>query len=62
MRLVDTRAYVGMLKELVEQGKEVGVVVSGSSMAPFGIHGPDSLFFFAPGGGVGGPGGRAGVC
>ena len=29
MRLVDTRAYVGMLKELVEQGKEVRMVISG---------------------------------
>ena len=45
MRLVDTRAYVGMLKELVEQGKEVRMVISGSSMAPFLIHGRDSIFF-----------------
>ena len=28
MRLVDTRAYVGMLKELVEQGKEVRMAIS----------------------------------
>ena len=48
MRLVDTRAYVGMLKELVEQGKEVRMVISGSSMAPFLIHGRDSIFFCAP--------------
>ena len=48
MRLVDTRAYVGMLKELVEQGKEVRMVISGSSMAPFLIHGRDSIFFRAP--------------
>lgn len=45
MRLVDTRAYVGMLRELVEQGKEVRMVISGSSMAPFLIHGRDSIFF-----------------
>lgn len=43
MRLVDTRAYVGMLRELVEQGKEVRMVISGSSMAPFLIHGRDSI-------------------
>ncbi len=48
MRLIDTRAYVGMLKELVEQGKEVRMVISGSSMAPFLIHGRDSIFFRAP--------------
>ena len=48
MRLVDTRAYVGMLKELVEQGKEVRMVISGSSMAPFLIHGRDSIFFCTP--------------
>ena len=47
MRLVDTRAYVGMLKELVEQGKEVRMVISGSSMAPFLIHGR-TAFFFVP--------------
>jgi len=48
MRLVDTRAYVGMLRELVEQGKEVRMVISGSSMAPFLIHGRDSIFFCTP--------------
>ena len=31
MRLVDTRAYVGMLRELVEQGKEVRMVISAVS-------------------------------
>lgn len=46
MRLVDTRAYVGMLRELVEQGKEVRMVISGSSMAPFLIHGRDSIFSY----------------
>lgn len=52
MRLVDTRAYVGMLKELIEQGKEVRMVISGSSMAPFLIHGRDSIFFSCPGAGA----------
>ena len=42
MKMMDTRAYVGMLKELVEQGREVRMVISGSSMAPFLIHGPVS--------------------
>lgn len=48
MKMVDTRAYVGMLKELAEQGKEVRMVISGSSMAPFLIHARDSIFFCAP--------------
>ena len=45
MKMMDTRAYVGMLKELVEQDREVRMVISGSSMAPFLIHGRDSIFF-----------------
>ena len=48
MKMMDTRAYVGMLKELVEQDREVRMVISGSSMAPFLIHGRDSIFFRAP--------------
>ena len=31
-----------------EQGREVRMVISGSSMAPFLIHGRDSIFFRAP--------------
>ena len=38
MKVVDTREYVGMLKELTEEGKEVSMLVFGSSMAPFLIH------------------------
>ena len=30
MKMMDTRAYVGMLKELVEQGREVRMVISDS--------------------------------
>ena len=44
MRLVDTRAYVGMLRELVEQGKEVRMVISGSSRATCLLHGRVSSF------------------
>lgn len=47
-KIVDTRAYVGLLKELVEQGKEVRMVITGSSMAPFLIHARDSIFFRTP--------------
>ena len=31
MKMMDTRAYVGMLKELVEQGREVRMVISAVS-------------------------------
>lgn len=40
MKMVDTRAYVSMLKELVKQGKEVRMVISGSDLRE--QHGPVS--------------------
>lgn len=45
MKVVDTREYVSMLKELTDQGKEVSMVIAGNSMSPFLIHGRDSIFF-----------------
>lgn len=48
MKVVDTREYVSMLKELVEDGKEVSMLISGSSMAPFLIHERDSICFKKP--------------
>lgn len=48
VRTVDTREYVSMLRELVREGKEVSLVISGSSMAPFLIHARDSICFRAP--------------
>lgn len=45
MKVVDTREYVGMLKELTEEGKEVSMLVFGSSMAPFLIHARDMIYF-----------------
>ena len=47
MKMVDTREYVSVLKELVEEGKEVRMLISGSSMSPFLIHARDSIFFFS---------------
>lgn len=35
MKEVDTNTYIGVLKELLEQGRQVSLVVTGSSMAPF---------------------------
>jgi signal peptidase len=48
VKVVDTREYVGMLKELTEEGKEVSMLVFGSSMAPFLIHARDMIYFKKP--------------
>ncbi len=37
-----------MLKELTEEGKEVSMMVFGSSMAPFLIHARDMIYFKRP--------------
>lgn len=48
MKLIDTREYVSALRELVEDGKEVGMTVAGSSMSPFLVHQRDSIYFKKP--------------
>ena len=48
LRFVDARAYIGMLKGLVEEGKEASIIVTGSSMNPFLIHQRDTVFFRRP--------------
>lgn len=48
MKFVDTREYVSVLRELTEQGKEVGLIISGSSMSPFLIHQRDYICFKKP--------------
>lgn len=48
MRTVDTRAYVSVLRELVEEGKEVSMLIAGSSMAPFLVHQRDYIYFKKP--------------
>ncbi len=45
---LNTREYVGMLKELVEQGDTVSMRIVGSSMSPFLIHNRDIIIFKAP--------------
>ena len=42
---VDTREYVTVLKEMTEQGLEVAMTVSGTSMEPFLIHERDKIYF-----------------
>lgn len=48
MRTVDTRTYVSALRKLVEEGQEVSVPISGGSMAPFLVHGRDTVCFASP--------------
>lgn len=48
MKRVDTIEYVSMLRELTEQGKEVSLLISGSSMSPFLIHERDYICFKKP--------------
>lgn len=45
MREIDTRAYISTLRELVREGNEVNLIISGSSMAPFLIHHRDTIIF-----------------
>ena len=37
VRTVDTREYVSILRELVQEGKEVSMTIAGSSMSPFSV-------------------------
>lgn len=48
MREVDTQEYITILKELVEEGHQVSLLISGSSMSPFLIHHRDTIFFQQP--------------
>ena len=48
MKVVDTREYVSMLKELTEEGREVSMQIAGSSMSPFLIHARDMIYFKKP--------------
>ena len=43
MRELDTRSYISALREMVREGHEVSLIISGSSMAPFLVHHRDSI-------------------
>lgn len=45
---VNTNEYVSMLRELVDEGKTVSLLISGSSMSPFLIHHRDTIYFRKP--------------
>ena len=43
MRQIANNVYIPVLKDLVEEGKEVSMMISGSSMNPFLIHQRDYI-------------------
>ncbi|MBQ8619672.1 MAG: S24/S26 family peptidase [Clostridia bacterium] len=47
-RMVDTKEYVDVLRGLTQEGKEVSMLVAGSSMNPFLIHYRDTIYFKKP--------------
>ena len=47
-KTIDTDEYVFVLKELVEQEKEVSVCIAGNSMFPFLVHQRDMISFKKP--------------
>ena len=48
MTTINTREYVSALRSLTEEGRSVTMTITGSSMAPFLIHGRDVIRFEAP--------------
>ena len=48
MRKIANDVYIPVLKELVEEGKEVSMMISGSSMNPFLIHQRDYILMKKP--------------
>lgn len=48
MRYVDARQYISMLRELVKEGNEVSLLITGSSMTPFLFHEKDTVCFKTP--------------
>ena len=48
MKTIDTREYVSALRELTEAGKEVNMLIAGSSMSPFLCHARDYIYFKKP--------------
>ena len=48
MRQIANNVYIPVLKDLVEEGKEVSMMISGSSMNPFLIHHRDYILMKRP--------------
>ena len=48
VRTIDTQAYLTVLRELIDDGNSVSLLVSGMSMFPFLEHERDTVYFEAP--------------
>lgn len=48
MRTLNSDAYLSTLRDLVNEGKDVRLLISGSSMSPFLVHKRDSIIFSKP--------------
>lgn len=49
-KIVDIDAYMLVLCDLLAQGKEVSLTITGNSMSPFLVHGRDEILIAAPAG------------
>ena len=43
VKTVDTQIFLGMVKEMVQEGRDVPITITGNSMSPFLIHGRDRV-------------------
>ena len=48
MRKIDAQEYIGALRNMVEEGHEVSMIITGNSMSPFLIHERDVICFAKP--------------
>lgn len=49
-KIVDINTYMPMLQELLSQGKEVSLTITGNSMSPFLVHQRDQILIAPPNG------------
>lgn len=49
-KIVDIYTYMPVLRELLSQGKEVSITITGSSMSPFLVHQRDQILIAPPDG------------
>lgn len=45
MKVIETKEYVSILRELTEENKEVSMRIAGNSMLPFLVHERDVIYF-----------------
>ena len=45
VKTVDTQIFLDAVKEMVQEGKDVPVTITGNSMSPFLVHGRDQVMF-----------------